>query len=37
MNEKLWRIIQISSISTVIIGGFSVFLSLPREKLPNGG
>ncbi|RPF50080.1 hypothetical protein [Aquisalibacillus elongatus] len=37
MNDIVWKVIQISSASIVIIGGIITFLLLPKERLPNGG
>ncbi len=37
INEKLWKILQISSIVIAIGGGLITFLILPKERLPDGG
>ncbi|RPF50085.1 hypothetical protein EDC24_2902 [Aquisalibacillus elongatus] len=37
MNDKLWKVIQTSSGSTILIGGIILVLSLPKERKPSGG
>ncbi|WP_277679690.1 hypothetical protein [Gracilibacillus dipsosauri] len=36
MNDKLWKVIQIASITIAIAGGLTVVFLTPKEVLPDG-